>query len=179
MSSNFIRWTGDGPDGFSLTLVGLLDPDGSMWTGNATSPSSVWRFSMDPGSHVAKQVNPPHYNYDLHMSNMGAVARAGPAMNFEIFTAAFGISSWPGLAPIPPGLSPPYLPRGFGWGFTFETPAGGPQVPPGWSGSYYVTLLRATLPSDFTTWLYVIDVSVACPSIVGAPGNLKVGLEPN
>ena len=161
MSTFFIHWITDSPHGFSLNITGLLSATGDIWSGLTPSPSGNWKLTLDSGSKVTQTVNPPHYNYDLHMSNMLAVQAAGPSKNFDIFTAGFGLSSWPGQ--VPQTTPPPFLPRSSGWQFTFESKPGGAPVPPGWKGTYTVTLLRALVPADFTTWLYTIDIEVNCP----------------
>jgi len=163
MSAPTISWNVDTPTELYVNLTGTLVPDaagtkGSIWSGNAGSPSGRWRINLDDACYIAKTANPT-LPYDQHMGNVVASQNYGPAETFDIYASGFGTSSF-----APTLTAPQYSPRLAAWKFQFaKRPAGSGPVPPGWIGSYELTIFLPRKLSDFAQWRYNMDIVIVGP----------------
>lgn len=161
MSEPSIHWIKSSKHELFVSISGSLTAAGELWPATLNLAHGKWKLSLNALRNVQATINPPHYNYDLRMGNMTLVQTEGPAVGYEIYADAFGVSSWMDTNSSPDRASPPYLPRTWGWKFHIVKPAS--DIPSGWGANYFVTLTRAGKADDFTTWRYMADIVATTP----------------
>jgi hypothetical protein len=161
--STIISWNVDSPTELNVNLTGTLVPDagqtkGSIWSGDAGSPSGRWRINIADTCNITKSTN-TNLPFDQHMGSVDAFQNYGPAKTFGIDASGLGLSSF---APVP---NPPQYASRITWlsfKFVQSVPGTGPQ-PTGWLGSYVLTIFLPRKLNDFSLWRYNMDLAILAP----------------